>query len=106
MLHEWVKLTLLFSVSAVAIAYFIADVTLAIYVAWCKGRRHDLQPLAEVMGLGPVQRVRRFALVHSEQSANVTGKFAKFCTSVLRLTTVPALVGVTSLFVMSMAGVI
>lgn len=106
MLHEWVKLTLFFSISAIAIAYFIADVALAIYVALYKARRPDLQPLAEVMGSWPVQHFRRFAFVHSAQSASITDKVARFWIGVLRLTTVPAAVGVTSIFAMSVAGMI
>ncbi len=105
MLHEWVKLTLLFAIGAVAIAYAVADLALALYVARYKASRPDLQPLAEVMGFGPVQHLRRFAFVHSARATQFPDSTAGFWIGALRLTTLPAFVGVTSLFALSVAGV-
>ena len=105
MLHDWVIQSYAYAISALAISFVIADLSLSIYVAWNKKRRPDLQPLAEVMGFGGVQQIRRFAFVHSRAASRITDELARFWIGVLRFTTVPGALGVISFFVMGVAGV-
>lgn len=93
-----------FAIGLVAITYVVADLALAIYVGLFKARRPELRPLAEVMGFSLAKHFRRWAFIYSWEATRVNDTLARFLIAVMRFTMAPALVGVTSLFVIGVAG--
>jgi hypothetical protein len=99
-LGEMALQALLAVTSALCILYLIADVLLYFYVMTAKSSQID----PRVVGMGPAAFFRRMTFVHGEGGRAVTSRFARACVFLLRTTAFPSLMGVMSIFALSLLG--